>query len=75
MAQHSSFYSLVRGLGVVDAYHTHPACQIADSIPLTARRAGAPLGWPECRFCQVHWQASEKHCPALQEELSGRQVA
>lgn len=48
------FYSLNRGIGVDDVYHSHPACQIAQSIPVTLRLAGNPLAWPECVCCAVH---------------------
>lgn len=45
------FYSRVRGTGVVDAYHSHPACPIAQSIAPCYRFAGNPHQWPECTFC------------------------
>lgn len=48
------FYSPSLGIGVVPAYHTHPACQIARSIPLNERQPGRPAGWPECIFCALH---------------------
>lgn len=51
------FYSRIRGIGVVDVYHSHPACQIARSIAPGFRRPGNPLGWPECMCCQSHWVA------------------
>lgn len=57
------FYSRTRGIGVVDAYHSHPACQIARSIAPNLRRAGNPLGWPECTCCQLHWAARTRPLP------------
>ncbi len=48
------FHSHQRGLGVVDAYHSHPACQIAQSIEARDRLSGQGPGWPECRYCAMH---------------------
>ncbi len=48
------FYSYQRGIGVVEAYHSHPACQIAQTIEARDRLSGQGPGWPECRFCVMH---------------------
>lgn len=42
------FPSWVRGVGVADVYHSHPACQIGQSIAATYRFLGNPYHWPEC---------------------------
>jgi len=59
MAKGYPFYSKVWGIGVVKAYHSHPECQIAHSIPLAARILGSPVAWPECAFCVVHHQGAQ----------------
>jgi hypothetical protein len=50
------FYSYKRGIAVENVYHSHPTCQIAESIPLENRLLGkGPADdWPECRFCLMH---------------------
>jgi hypothetical protein len=58
------FYSLFRGIGVLDAYHSHPACQIGQSVALVHRLPGNPLHWPECRYCRLH-HTPLKRQPAL----------
>ena len=48
------FYSPNRGIGVVDVYHSHPACQVAQSIAPEFRFGGNPHHWPECACCALH---------------------
>lgn len=61
------FYSRVRGIGAVDAYHTHPACQIAKSIESGYRLSGVPYGWMECTCCVAHWEAVTTHISTLED--------
>lgn len=49
------FYSHVLGIGVVEAYHSHPECLIAQSIAKRYRLPGTGPGWPHCRFCLMHY--------------------
>lgn len=57
------FHSHNQGIGVADVYHSHPACQIAHSIPLCFRLPGNPHEWPECACCAVHFNR-KPHLPA-----------
>jgi hypothetical protein len=45
------FHSYQLGVGVVAAYHAHPACQIAQSIEARDRLSGQGPSWPACRYC------------------------
>ncbi len=51
------FYATVRGIGLEDVYHTHPACQVARSIESHYRVVGIPAGRAECPLCALHHAA------------------
>lgn len=63
MKREYPFYAVVRGVGTADVYHTHSACQIAQSIELEYRVTGIPATWSECVFCATHWAAGLSHQP------------
>jgi hypothetical protein len=48
------FHSYQQGIGVVATYHSHPACQIAQTIEARDRLSGQGPGWPACRYCLMH---------------------
>lgn len=63
MRREYPFYAVVRGIGAVDAYHTHSACQIAQSIEACYRSSNIPEGCPVCTCCLTHWAVGTKHIP------------
>jgi hypothetical protein len=65
MDQTFPFYSTIRGIGAVDVYHTHPACQIARSITLADRIVGIGSRRPECALCVIHRAVASRPAPQI----------
>jgi hypothetical protein len=61
MQKKQLFHSYVLGIGVIDAYHSHPECQIAQTIAESDRLPGKGHNRPHCRFCLMHYGAWQLH--------------
>ena len=53
MKRELPFHSKVRGIGVVDVYHSNNDCPIARSIGEEYRLPGKGLNRPACVFCTM----------------------